>query len=202
MLKIGLTGGIGSGKTTVASIFNSFGIPIYNSDMRAKHIMNNDIELRKEIQQLLGDEAYINGEINRSYISKKIFSSPALLQQLNKLVHPKVAEDFSIWCKKHKKAPFIIKEAAILIESKAHLSLDKIIVVNAPIKTRIERVMSRDDANLEAVKARINNQISEEERNKYADFSINNDGNSSLIIQIKTIIEKLKQIKTTNTQQL
>lgn len=191
MLKIGLTGGIGSGKTTVASIFNSFGVPIYNSDIRAKYIMNYDIELINSIKSLLGEEAYINGEINRPFISKEVFSSPNLLQELNNLVHPKVAQDFSSWCNEHKDASFIIKEAAILIESKAYLTLDKIIVVNAPIETRIKRVMKRDDANLEAIKARINNQITEQESNKYANFIINNDGNTSLILQVRKILKQL-----------
>ncbi|MCT4580974.1 MAG: dephospho-CoA kinase [Flavobacteriales bacterium] len=195
MLKIGLTGGIGSGKTTVASIFNSFGIPIYNSDIRAKYIMNHDVELIKAIQHLLGDEAYLNGKINRPYISKKVFSTPALLQQLNQLVHPKVAEDFDHWCNENSHAPFIIKEAAILIESKAYLSLDKIIVVNAPEAIRITRVMQRDHTPLEAVKARIKNQISEEERNQYADFIVNNDGKTALIKQVKAIIKALKALQ-------
>lgn len=192
MIKIGLTGGIGSGKTTVATVFNSFGIPIYNSDVRAKHIMNTDVELVNDIKQLLGQHAYKEGEINRPYISKKVFSTPSLLQQLNNLVHPKVAQDFSKWCDQHKNHPIIIKEAAILIESKAYLTLDKIVVVNAPEETRIARVQQRDNADIEAVKARIRNQIPEEERNKYADFIINNDGETSLIIQVKAIIEQLK----------
>lgn len=192
MIKIGLTGGIGSGKTTVATVFNSFGIPIYNSDVRAKYIMNTDVELVNDIKQLLGQHAYKEGEINRPYISKKVFSTPSLLQQLNNLVHPKVAQDFSKWCDQHKNHPIIIKEAAILIESKAYLTLDKIVVVNAPEETRIARVQQRDNADIEAVKARIRNQISEEERNKYADFIINNDGETSLIIQVKAIIEELK----------
>lgn len=191
MLKIGLTGGIGSGKTTVATIFNSFGIPIYNSDVRAKYIMNSNIELIDSIKKLLGEESYIDGQLNRSYISKKVFTTPSLLQQLNKLVHPKVAKDFNEWCSKYSDEPFVIKEAAILIESKAHLSLDKVIVVNAPTDIRIQRVLKRDNSNLDAVKARINNQITEEERNKYSDFVINNDGEASLILQVKKIIKEL-----------
>jgi dephospho-CoA kinase len=191
MLKIGLTGGIGSGKTTVATIFNSFGIPIYNSDVRAKDIMNTNIELINSIKKLLGKEAYLDNKLNRNFISKIVFSTPSILQKLNELVHPKVAEDFESWCFLNREKPFAIKEAAILIESKAYLSLDKIIVVNAPTAIRIQRVLSRDSSNLEAVKARINNQITEEERNKYADFIINNDGDTSLILQVKKIIEQL-----------
>ena len=192
MLKIGLTGGIGSGKTTVATIFNSFGIPIYNSDVRAKYIMIYNIELISSIKKLLGEEAYLKKELNKPYISKKIFTTPILLQQLNELVHPKVAEDFEEWCKRQKNHAFVIKEAAILIESKAYLSLDKIIVVNAPTSVRIQRVLRRDNSTLDAVEARIKNQITENERNQYADFIINNDGEASLILQVKKVIEKLK----------
>lgn len=193
MLKIGLTGGIGSGKTTVATIFNSFGIPIYNSDERAKLLMNSNIELINSIKKLLGEEAYLENKLNRAYISQKVFTTPALLQQLNELVHPKVAEDFEIWCIENKDTPFVIKEAAILIESKAYLTLDKIIVVNAPKNIRIQRVLERDNTNIEAVEARIENQITEEERNNFADFVITNDGKSSLIKQVNNIIEELKK---------
>ena len=191
MLKIGLTGGIGSGKTTVASIFNSFGIPVYNSDIRAKYIMNHNIELTNSIKELLGEEAYQDNELDRSYVSKQVFTNPILLQQLNNLVHPKVAEDFEKWCKENQGYSFIIKEVAILIESKAYKTLDKIIVVNASIDTRINRVLKRDNSNIKAVKDRINNQISDEERNSYADFIINNDGEESLILQVKEIINLL-----------
>lgn len=197
MLKIGLTGGIGSGKTTVASIFNSFGIPIYNSDVRAKYIMNNDSELINSIKQLLGEKSYLNNELNRSYISKQVFTTPHLLQKLNELVHPRVANDFKIWCSEHKTNDFVIKEAAILIESEAYKTLDKIIVVNAPEEIRLNRVMQRDNVDLIAIKNRINNQINQEERNKYADYIINNDGKTSLILQVKEIKKKLEQIKDT-----
>lgn len=193
MLKIGLTGGIGSGKTTVATIFNSFGIPIYNSDIRAKYIMNHNAELINSIKTLLGEEAYKDKILNRTYVSKKVFTNPKLLQQLNELVHPKVAQDFKNWCHEHKNHHFVIKEAAILIESNAYKSLDKIIVVNAPLVVRINRVMKRDNTDLESVKTRIENQMGENERNSYANFIINNDGKASLIHQVKKIIEELNK---------
>ncbi len=192
MIKIGLTGGIGSGKTTVASIFSSFGIPIYDSDLRAKYLMNHNDELIESIKELLGEDAYTGKQLNKEYVSSQVFTNPEVLQQLNQLVHPKVAQDFNNWCHEHKNEPFVIKEAAILIESKAYLSLDIIIVVNAPLVVRINRVMQRDNAELEAVRARMNNQISESERNSYADYIINNDGKSSLIEQVKKVIEELK----------
>ncbi len=196
MIKIGLTGGIGSGKTTVANIFLQFGIPIYNSDKRAKVLMIENKELVKEIKGLLGDNAYTKEQqLNRSYISEKVFKDKTLLKALNQLVHPKVGEDFKIWCNKHKFAEIIIKEAAILIESGAFKTLNKIVVVNAPEEVRINRVLNRDNSNLEAVKNRIQHQISEAERNSYADFIINNDGKNSLINQVKEIISKLKDKK-------
>ncbi len=194
MLKIGLTGGIGSGKTTVASVFSSFGIPVYNSDIRAKWVMHNNTELIVSIKNLLGENAYLNGELNKVYISEKIFNSKDLLQQMNALVHPKVAEDFKLWCLENSKASFVIKESAILIESQAYKSIDKIIVVNAPLAIRIKRVALRDNITEDAIQARINNQISENERNKFADYIIHNNSQDSLILQVKEIISELKRI--------
>jgi len=189
---VGLTGGIGSGKTTVANIFNALGIPIYNSDVRAKHIMNNDEELILSIKKLLGNEAYKNKILNKEFVAQKIFKSKKILQQLNQLVHPKVAQDFETWVKQHQNAPFVIKESAILIESKAYKNVDKIIVINAPLELRVQRVMQRDNTSKEAVQARIANQMSEAERNKYADFIIQNDGKHALTAQVKNIFLALK----------
>jgi dephospho-CoA kinase len=194
MIKIGLTGGIGSGKTTVASIFSSFGIPIYDSDKRAKYLMNHNDELINSIKELLGEEAYTGKQLNKEYVSSQVFTNPTLLQQLNHLVHPKVAQDFNNWCNEHKNEPFVLKEAAILIESNAHKTLDKVIVVNAPLVVRVNRVMKRDNTDLESVKTRIDNQMSEKERNSYADYIINNDGKTSLIMQVRKVIEELRNI--------
>lgn len=191
MIKVGLTGGIGSGKTTVSSIFKSFGIPTYNSDIRAKELMNNNVELICSIKKILGDSSYKNNSLNTKYISEKVFSEPNLLKKLNKLVHPKVSKDFDSWCTKNKKHNIIIKEAAILIESKAYLHLQKIIVVNAPIDIRIKRVMKRDNSSYKDVEKRINNQMLDSERNKYADYIIKNSGEELLIPQIKSIITKI-----------
>ena len=196
MLIIGLTGGIGSGKTTVASVFSSFGIPIYNSDVRAKHIMNTNADLIISIKELLGNEAYKNGLINKPYISNAIFNSKQLLAKINALVHPKVAEDFTSWSKEHSKFSFVIKESAILIESKAYKSVDKIIVVNAPVALRIKRVALRDNADEAAIKARMSNQINDNERNQYADYIINNNSEDSLILQVQKIIKKIEQSRS------
>lgn len=190
MLKVGLTGGIGSGKTTVAEIFYSFGIPVYNSDERAKYLMENDPSLRVTIIEYFGEESYRSEGLNRLYLSKEVFSDKSKLQKLNSLVHPVVSKDFAGWCK-NQSAPFVVKEAAILIESGAHKGLDKIIIVTASENTRMDRVMDRDDVKASEVRDRINNQMADSERLKYADFIIDNDGRQMLIPQVKEVFNRL-----------
>ena len=126
MLKVGLTGGIGSGKTTVLSLFNSLGVPIYQSDERAKWLINNHSEIINSLTSLFGDKIYIDKKINAAYLSNIVFKDPEKLGQLNSVVHPKVAEDFIFWCSKQD-ASYVVKEAAILIETGAYKQLDKII---------------------------------------------------------------------------
>ena len=186
MLKVGLTGGIGSGKTTVSEIFHSLGVPVYNSDERAKYLMENDPSLRVNIIQYFGEESYRSEGLNRSYLAQEVFSDKAKLEKLNSIVHPIVASDFEGWCLEQK-APFILKEAAILIESGAYIGLDEIIVVTASENTRIDRVIERDKINAGEVRHRMNNQISDSERLEYADFVIENDGKQMLISQVKEI---------------
>ena len=190
MLKVGLTGGIGSGKTTVAEIFYSLGIPVYNSDERAKYLMENDPSLRVAIIEYFGEESYRSEGLNRLYLSKEVFSDKSKLQKLNSLVHPVVGNDFAVWCK-NQSAPFVVKEAAILIESGAYKGLDKIIIITASENTRMDRVMDRDDVKASEVRDRINNQMADSERLKYADFIIDNDGSKMLIPQVKEIFNKL-----------
>ena len=190
MLKVGLTGGIGSGKTTVAEIFYSLGIPVYNSDERAKFLMENDPSLRVTIIEYFGEESYRSEGLNRLYLSKEVFSDKSKLQKLNSLVHPVVGNDFAVWCK-NQSALFVVKEAAILIESGAYKGLDKIIIITASENTRMDRVMDRDDVKASEVRDRINNQMADSERLKYADFIIDNDGSKMLIPQVKEIFNKL-----------
>lgn len=194
MIKIGLTGGIGSGKTTVAKIFESFGIPIYNSDDRAKYLMNNDVKLKQSIIELFGQEAYLDQALNRSFIASEVFTNPDKLKQLNQLVHPVVGKDFKNWCAKQK-GSIIIKEAAILIESGAHKGLDKIVVVTAPESIRIKRVVNRDKVTEQHVRDRMKNQLTEKQRLEYADFIIDNGGGKSLIPQVQEIVKKLSYPK-------
>ena len=193
MLKVGLTGGIGSGKSTVARIFELLGVPVYYSDDRAKDLMNNDGKLKQEIIAIFGEDAYIENGLNRTYISSIVFSNKEKLQQLNEVVHPAVATDFENWCTQQN-VPFIVKEAAILIESGAYKHLDKIVVVSASEKERVRRVMSRDRVEKQQVLARMKNQISEEERLQYADFVIKNEGNQHLIPQVQQVCEELAKV--------
>ena len=190
MLKVGLTGGIGSGKTTVAEIFASFGIPVYNSDDRAKYLMESDASLRNAIIENFGEESYRSEGLNRLYLSQEVFSDKSKLQKLNSLVHPVVSDDFNAWCKEQS-APFILKEAAILIESGAYKGLDKIIVVTASENTRIDRVIDRDKVKAGEVRHRMNNQMTDSARLEYADFVIDNDGKEMLISQVKEIFSSL-----------
>ena len=190
MLKVGLTGGIGSGKTTVSEMFYSLGIPVYNSDERAKYLMENDTSLRDAIIEYFGEESYRSEGLNRLYLSKEVFLDKSKLQKLNSLVHPVVGRDFAIWCK-NQSAPFVLKEAAILIESGAYIGLDKIIIITASENIRMDRVMDRDNVKASEVRNRINNQMTDSERLKYADFIIDNDGKQMLISQVKEVFQAL-----------
>jgi dephospho-CoA kinase len=194
MLTVGITGGIGSGKTTVCRIFETLGVPVYYADDRAKELLNHNAEIISSVKRLLGEQAYINGELNRSYIAEKVFHDKNLLAQYNAIVHPAVAEDTLQWSQQYLHLPYVLKEAALLIESGSYRFLDKLIVVTAPLEIRIARVMQRDHVAREAVEARIKNQLSEEEKIKAADFIINNDGAKSLIKQVMDIHGKLLEI--------
>ena len=192
MLKVGLTGGIGSGKTTVCNLFEKLGIPVYYADERARYLMNYDPELKTQIKVLLGHEAYYkNGRLNRAYVAYKIFNDSGLLQKVNALVHPVVHKDSEDWYTSYSEAPFSIYEAALIYESNNQHRFDKIIVVTAPEEIRIQRVMHRDGVARDKVLERINNQLPQEEKDKRADFLINNDGTSSLHIQVKELYDTI-----------
>lgn len=194
MKVIGLTGGIGTGKTTVAEIFKNKGYGVYNSDQRAKELMTEDTELKHQIIQLLGEESYLpNDELNRKFIAQKIFSNKELLKKQNALVHPAVAKDFLLWKEKQNKE-FCIKEAAILFESGSYKQFDKVILVSAPLEIRIKRVKERDSASEEEIRKRIENQANQEELEKLADFVIENQSSlADLQMQIDKIIPELKK---------
>ncbi len=187
MWKVGITGGIGSGKSTVCKVFEWLGIPVYYADERAKWLMSHDPELRRNVIALLGEEAYsADGNLNRAYIASKIFHNEDALRALNGLVHPAVHRDGETW---HltQDAPYTLREAALLYESGGYRLMDKMIVVTAPVELRIQRVMKRDGVEKDAVQARIAKQWPEEEKAALADFVICNDGRQLVLPQILQI---------------
>ena len=176
MLKVGITGGIGSGKTTVCKIFESLGVPVYYADDRAKWLTENDPDIVAAIKSLFTDDIFKNGRLDRKKVSSIVFSDKNKLQQLNAIVHPAVIKDAEQWQNEQsgKNVPYTLKEAALLFESGSYKELDKIILVSAPLQLRIERVMQRDSTSEEEVLNRINHQMPENEKEKMADFIINN----------------------------
>lgn len=191
-LLIGLTGGIGSGKSTVAKIFELFGIPVYYADDRAKRLMANDPKLVSEIKQAFGDESYLeDGQVNRSFLSKIVFSDSEKVKIINSLVHPAVADDFSAWASTQK-TTYVLKEAALIFETSGEKKLDFVINVSAPLKIRMARVLARDvHRSKDQVNQIINQQLPDDKKNELADFLIKNVDNKLLIPQVLKIHEKL-----------
>lgn len=186
-LRVGITGGMGSGKTTVCKIFESLDIPVYYADDEAKWLISNDKDLKKGIVKIFGDEAYTEqGEYNRPFVAKIVFEHKEKLAALNALVHPAVERHSRAWHEKHAEAgePYTLREAALMVESGSYKFLDLLIVVTAPEDLRIQRVMQRDGATEQEVRARMKSQLPEEEKVKLADFVIVNDGQRALIPQV------------------
>ena len=173
MIIVGLTGGIGSGKTTVIKMFAELNIPVYIADVEAKLLMNRSKIIRRKLIDLFGKKAYVDNELNRAFIANKIFNDKALLDQMNAIVHPKVANHFKRWLKKQD-AKYCIKEAAILFENGSYKQCDFTILITAPEPIRIQRVVERDNSNEKKVKAIIKNQWSDDDKLKLSDFVIEN----------------------------
>ena len=192
MMKIvGLTGGIGSGKTTVVNLFSELNVPIYIADKEAKALMNKSKVIKRKLIQLFGKDAYKAEELNRPYLAEQIFNDKNLLQQMNAIVHPKVASHFKRWIKKQA-APYCIKEVAILFENGSYVNCDKVITVIAPLEIRISRVLQRDQTTTSKIKAIIKNQWQDQERMKLSDYVISNDYNlQHLKSQVNEIHQKL-----------
>ncbi len=184
MLKVGITGGIGSGKTTVCRIFELMGIPVYYADQRAKALMTNDKELVQNIQSLFGKEAYINGQLNRKYIANIVFKNKDQLHLLNGAVHPALGKDFLKWVDLQSDVPYVVEEAAIMIESGNYKLMDQVILVTAPLEVKIKRIKNRDQASRQEILNRINSQLSDEDRMPYIDHIIQNDNKHHIIPQI------------------
>jgi dephospho-CoA kinase len=190
-LNVGITGGIGSGKTTICKIFETLDIQVYYADDRAKYLMSNDLTLISGIKSLFGNEAYLDKKLNRKFISDIVFNNPEKLKALNNLVHPAVQKDGIEWHNSQQNTPYTLREAALLIESGTYKHLDKLIVVIADESLRLERVIARDNTDINSVKKRMQQQMQDDERLKYADFVIDNNGQNSLLNQVYSIHQKL-----------
>lgn len=184
-LQIGITGGIGAGKSIVCQIFGAMGIPTYNADQAARRLMETDEVLIASIKATFGQDAYLTeGKLNRDYLAEKVFSQKESVKTINGLVHPVVGSDYQKWLKRQS-TDYVLKEAALLIESKSYKSLDKLISVNAPIDLRVERVRNRDPfRSVEEIHRIISNQLSDEERNSLASHTIQNGATDLLIPQV------------------
>ncbi|PRY89135.1 dephospho-CoA kinase [Mongoliibacter ruber] len=192
-LTVGITGGIGSGKTTVAKIFSILGVPIYFADDRAKWLMGNDPILISKIKESFGEESFSeSGELNRKYLAEKVFADTEKTKQINALVHPAVGKDFEVWVALQN-APYVLKEAALLFETGSYKQLDQVINVSAPLKLRVSRVLMRDPQRTEKqINDIIDKQLPDEEKNEKADFVIKNTENKLLIPQVLKIHQALK----------
>lgn len=195
-LKIGITGGIGSGKTTVCRIFAEMDIPVYYADDRAKELMVNNLEVVTKLKALFGKNAYLNdGSLNRQHISNIVFSNKEMLEKLNAIVHPAVHEDGIAWQKAQKNVPYTLKEAALLFEAGSYKALDKMITVFAPKEIRLERVVARDQTTRAAVEARMDKQMDDLKKMHLADYVIFNDGKHPLIPQIHRLHRRLMGLR-------
>ena len=188
MIKIGITGGIGSGKSTICRVFSVLGVAVYDSDSRARKLMHSNPEVVAAIRELFGDNAYIHGSLNRSYIAELVFHQPDMREKLNHIVHPAVAMDFDTWAERQK-GHYVIEEAAILFESGAYRNMDAVITVSTPEEQRVRRTCLRDSTDEQSVRQRIAAQLSEEERVARADYVIVSDDQTPVIAQILKLHE-------------
>ncbi|MEJ2113138.1 MAG: dephospho-CoA kinase [Flavobacteriaceae bacterium] len=186
MIVVGLTGGIGSGKTTVAERFKTLGIPIYIADVEAKSLMRTSKIIKRKLIGLFGEKVYLNDELNKPFIAQKIFNNQELLQKMNAIVHPKVRRHFERWLNKQT-SPYVIKESAILFENNLQEQCDFIILVTAPKEIRISRLLDRDNTTKEKIEAIMSNQLSDEEKIKHSDFVITNTTLENTYNQVETI---------------
>lgn len=190
MLKIGLTGGIGSGKSLIGKIVETLGYPVYYSDLAAKELVDTDSEIRNQLIQLLGSEVYIIDELNRLFLAQQLFKNDQLRIQVNQIIHPKVRTAFVEWCNRQN-SPYVFNEAAILFETGAYKTMDINLLVTAPKELRIQRVIERDKMTVQQVEERIRKQWSDNEKSELANFIIVNDEKDPLIAQIEAFLETL-----------
>ena len=191
-LQVGITGGIGSGKSMICKVFSCLGVPVYDADSRAKSIMISDNVLVENIKATFGDASYkADGSLHRDYFAKEVFYSPEKLKKLNQLIHPRVQLDYENWVQKNKTHRYVVKEAALLFESGSYKNLDEIIVVWAPDSIRLQRVRNRDSHRTEEdIKQIMSRQLPEEEKVKRASYVIHNDETQLVIPQVLKLHER------------
>lgn len=193
MLRVGLTGGIGSGKSTVCEVFRVLGIPVFEADLAGRELLANDPELRAAVIQRFGEGIYPDGKVDRKALARVVFNDPAALAALNALVHPAVRAAFRTWADEQA-APYVVMESAILADTGRHTAYDQVVVVSAPEDLRVHRVMLRDGVGEEAVRDRVRNQVSEAERLRIAHHVIHNDDRQLVIPQVLAVHGKLRSI--------
>lgn len=191
---IGLTGGIGAGKTVIARIFSSLGIPVFNSDDEGKRLLAEDEPTRQRVTELFGERAYVQGRPDRKFLAEVVFADEEKRNQLNSIIHPAVRQSFSQFVRQNTQAPFIVNEAAILIETGAYKDLDALILVTAPDDLRIARVRERDGVSSESVKQRMEAQWPQEKKKDFAEFIIENDGKKPVLPAVLQIFNTLKRV--------
>lgn len=195
MIKIAITGGIGSGKSYVSHLLEDMNIPVYNADNEAKRLTVSDEGIRRELVALLGEEVYKEGALNRPLLASYLFSDPAHAAQINAVIHPRVRKDFAAWAERLEGCEVAGMESAILYEASFEDTVDAVVMVYAPVDLRVQRAMYRDGASEEQVRARIAAQMDDDEKCRRADFTVVNDGVRPLLPQLNAIIEQLKRGK-------
>lgn len=195
MISIAITGGIGSGKTFVSNLLKNRGIPIYNSDDEAKRLMHTDEGIRQDLVSLLGEDAYIDGALNKSLVASYLFVDSRNADRINAIVHPRVKADFHRWLMAHQEEEIAGLECAILYEAGFEDTVDKVVMIYAPEALRVERAMKRDNVTEKQIRARIAAQLPDEEKLRRADYVVHTDGSLPLEDQLSALISELKALK-------
>lgn len=190
MIKLGITGGIGSGKSTVCKVFRALGVPVFEADVEAKKLMNENEQVKQQLMKRYGGNLYVSSGLNRGLLAEIIFNNKSEIEFVNSIVHPSVQNKFNTWYAQQN-SPYVIEEAAILFESGGYVKMDATILVTAPIDERIQRVMQRDNTTREQVMNRINNQWSDEKKIKLATYVINNSDEQLIIPELIKIHQEM-----------